>query len=136
MKFPCFSSAILYLTHSRGESHIYFRTQRVIMTLAGWRTITNDVLKFRKIIEFQSLWIVMNCQWIVYLFNHRCEKIIWYFKKLVKYCEINQLLQLWVRILRSQFVSCYNPYMLVNSQKKISLLQSLAPKKLKRQQQQ
>ena len=35
--------------------------------------ITNDVLKFRrKIIE--SSWIVMNCQWIVYLFNHRRKR--------------------------------------------------------------
>ena len=35
----------------RGESHIDFRTQCVIMTDGA---LTNDVLKFRKIIEFQS----------------------------------------------------------------------------------
>ena len=39
-----------------GESHIDFRTQCVIMTLGVDRVgvITNDVLKFREIIEFQS----------------------------------------------------------------------------------
>ena len=48
----------------RGESHIYFCVQCVKMTLGGgvWGVITNDVLKFRKIIDFQSSWIVMNCQ--------------------------------------------------------------------------
>ena len=41
----------------RGESHIDFRTQSVIMSLGGGRgggAITNDVLNFRKIIKFQS----------------------------------------------------------------------------------
>ena len=32
----------------------------------GGGAITNDALKFGKIIEFESSWIVMNCQWIVY----------------------------------------------------------------------
>ena len=41
------------------ESHIHFRMQSVIMTPAGGRgrggegVITNDVLEFKKIIEFQ-----------------------------------------------------------------------------------
>ena len=44
----------------RGESHIDFRTQCVIMTLGGgggevWGgAITNEIVKFIKIIEFQS----------------------------------------------------------------------------------
>ena len=41
----------------RGESHIDFCTQCVIITLEGGggvKIITNDVLEFRKIIEFQS----------------------------------------------------------------------------------
>ena len=41
----------------RGESHIDFRMQSVIMTLGsggrGW-AITNEVLKFIKIIKYQS----------------------------------------------------------------------------------
>ena len=42
----------------RGKSHIEFRTQCVIMTLAGsnrgGEAITNCALKFTKIIEFES----------------------------------------------------------------------------------
>ena len=38
----------------RSELHIDFRTQCAIMTLAGGKFIANDVLKMRKIIEFQS----------------------------------------------------------------------------------
>ena len=43
----------------RGESHIDFRTQCVIMTLTGevrWASgvIVNDVLKMRKVMGFQS----------------------------------------------------------------------------------
>ena len=42
----------------RGKSHIEFRTQCVIMTLAGsnrgGEAITNGALKFTKIIEFES----------------------------------------------------------------------------------
>ena len=37
-----------------GESHIYFRTQCVAMTLWGRGAISNDLLKFKKTIEFQS----------------------------------------------------------------------------------
>ena len=36
------------------ETHIDFRTQCVTMTLGCWGAITNEVLKFRKIIEFKS----------------------------------------------------------------------------------
>ena len=39
----------------RGESHIYFRTQTVIMTLAGGGFTANGDLKMRKVIKFQSL---------------------------------------------------------------------------------
>ena len=38
----------------RGVSHIDSRTQCAIMTLAGGGIIANDVLKMRKVIEFQS----------------------------------------------------------------------------------
>ena len=41
-----------------GESHIDFRTQSLIMTLASGEVIANDVLKMRKVIEFQSLYPV------------------------------------------------------------------------------
>ena len=53
----------------RSESHIDFRTQSVIMTLGwGWEgggeggDITNCALELRKMIEFQSSGIAMNCQ--------------------------------------------------------------------------
>ena len=39
----------------RGESHIDFRTQCVIVTLAGGGVIANDVLIMRKVIAFQNL---------------------------------------------------------------------------------
>ena len=41
----------------RGKSHIDFRTQSVLMTLGGGGvcvTITNDVLKFRKLSNFKA----------------------------------------------------------------------------------
>ena len=38
----------------KGESHIDFRTQCVIMTLGVGEAITNVVVKFTKDIEFQS----------------------------------------------------------------------------------
>ena len=38
----------------RGESHIDFRTQCVIVTLTGGGVIANDVLIIRKVIEFQN----------------------------------------------------------------------------------
>ena len=41
--------------------------------------ITNDVLKFRKIIDFQCLWIVMNRQWIVYSYT----EITWFTKSMI-----------------------------------------------------
>ena len=44
---------------SRGESNINFRSQCIIMTLMiGWRrgVIANEILKMRKVIEFQSLY--------------------------------------------------------------------------------
>ena len=44
-----------FMGEFRGESHIYFRTQPVIMTLAGGGFIVNGDLKMRKVIKFQSL---------------------------------------------------------------------------------
>lgn len=37
-----------------GESHIDFRRQAAIMTLAGGEVIANEVLKMRIVIEFRS----------------------------------------------------------------------------------
>ena len=51
------------------KSHIDFRTQYVIMTLVAWEAITNDVLKFRKVIEFESSCIVI-CFSYIYLIIH------------------------------------------------------------------
>ena len=56
----------------KSESHIYFFTQCVIMTLSGGgggeggEAITNNVLKFRKVIEFESSCIA-SCFSYVYL---------------------------------------------------------------------
>ena len=60
----------------KGEPHIDFRMQCVIVTLTGRGAITNGIFKFRKVIEFQSSWIAINCQWIVYLINNQWKKII------------------------------------------------------------
>ena len=50
-------------------------------------TITNDVLKFRKVIEFQSSWIVMNCQSIVY----SCTKSAWFVSRYSPHIQVNSL---------------------------------------------
>ena len=52
------------------------------MTLVDERAITNDVLKFRKIIEFQSSWTVMNCQWIVY--SAKSSQFVSYYSSYIK----------------------------------------------------
>ena len=41
----------------------------------GWGAITNDVLKFRKVIEFESSYIVVCFSYT--LSNHRQKKIIY-----------------------------------------------------------
>ena len=51
----------------RGESHIDFRTQCVIVTLVGGGVIANDVLIMRKVIEFQNSWIVRSSRSEVFL---------------------------------------------------------------------
>ena len=48
----------------RVESHIDFPTQCLIMTLASGGAITNDNLKFRKVIEFQSSCILNYVSYI------------------------------------------------------------------------
>ena len=62
----------------RGESCIDFRTQRLIMMLevggGGGGAITNDVLKFRKVIEFESSCIVI-CFYYIYLISLEKEFI-------------------------------------------------------------
>ena len=60
---------ILYV---RGESRIDFCRQSHNEG-GGGGGITNDVLKFRKIIEFQSSWIAMSCQWIVYSYTKNAK---------------------------------------------------------------
>ena len=57
-----------WMNSLRGESHIDFRTQSVIMTLRGG-AITNDILKFGKIIEFQSSWIAITV-------NELCTRVL------------------------------------------------------------
>ena len=47
--------------HIKGESHIDFRTQCAIMTLASGGVIANDALKMRKFIEFQSVLLQPIC---------------------------------------------------------------------------
>ena len=44
---------------NKGESHIDFRMQCVIITLEGGKSISKDILKFRKFMEFQNSWIVI-----------------------------------------------------------------------------
>lgn len=51
----------------KGEPHIDFRMQCVIVTLTGRGAITNDILKFRKVIEFQRSSIAI-CFSYIYLF--------------------------------------------------------------------
>ena len=73
----------------RGESHIEFRTQCVIMTL-GVGGGGLSLMSFREIIEFQGSYIAMNCQWIVFLYTKS-----------------------------AQFVSCYSQYIQVNSSNQV-----------------
>ena len=49
----------------KGESHIDFRTQSVIMTFTS--AVTNDVFEFRKVIKFESSCIII-CFFYIYLF--------------------------------------------------------------------
>ena len=57
----------------------------------GGENITNDVLKFRRIIEFQSSWTILKCQWIAHSYTKS-----------------------------TLFASSYSPYTQVNSLKKSS----------------
>ena len=59
----------------KGVWHIYFCTQYAIMTLFVVRAIANDVLKFRKVIEFESLCIVI-CFSYIYLMIDRIKSFI------------------------------------------------------------
>ena len=49
----------------RVESHNNFRAHCVIRTLAGGGAITDDVLKFRKVMEFQSLCICYSYNYLI-----------------------------------------------------------------------
>ena len=62
------------------------------MTLLGGGSITNDVLKFRKVIKFESLCIVICFS------NHRYKKSIYQLRKELKIYEINQRLKLWAHV--------------------------------------
>ena len=86
----------------RSESHIDFRAQVfnlfpcVIMTLAGWEAITNDVLNFRKVIVLRYF---MNCNLLVfYLSNHRLKKINYQLRKKLQIYKIIQRLKLWAHV--------------------------------------
>ena len=89
-----------YKTHRlytfKGESHIDFHTHCAIMALndrgRGWRwggrrAITNEALKFRKIVEFQCWWIVMNCQWIAYSYTKSAQ----FMSGCIPYIQVNSL---------------------------------------------
>ena len=64
--------------------------------VGGWGQggITDDVLKFRKVIKFESSCIV-TCFSHVYLINQRWKKNIYQLRKQLK---TNQRLKLWVRV--------------------------------------
>ena len=67
----------------RGEPHIDFCMQCVIMALAGGVTITNDNLKFKKVMKLESLCIVIRFPYIYHLSsNHWCKKINYKLRKL------------------------------------------------------
>ena len=62
----------------KGES----RMQYVTMTFAGGGAITNDFLKIRKVIEFESSCIVILL--LLYLCNHQWKKDLLLIKTVVK----------------------------------------------------
>ena len=82
------SKSLILLKRLQGSNYHLFFLSRFFFHGA----ITNNVSKFRKINGFQSSWIVMNCQCVVY--SH--AKSVY-------------------------FVSSYSPYTLMNSLKKSSL---------------
>ena len=58
----------------KGESHIDFHTQCVITTLAGGKkgeAIINDVLNFRKFIQFEKSCIVISFFHIYLIFDRK-----------------------------------------------------------------
>ena len=79
------------------------------MTLAGMGAITNDVLRFRKVIEFESSSTII-CFHYIYLIIDGKRSFI---NQEGSY-EINQRLKLWVRVPMA-FSSCpANPHVQVN----------------------
>ena len=95
------------LGNFRGELHIDFRTECVTMTLTSGADITNDVLKFRKVIEFESSCIVI-CFSYIYLIVDGKRSFISYEsrKKLAKLIKSKTLSTCFNDC---QFVSCCTP---------------------------
>ena len=112
--FLCFMPFLSYevlkmnsLGSFRGELYIDFRTECVTMTLTSGAAITNDILKFRKVIEFGSSCIVI-CFFYIYLIVDGKRSFISYEsrKKLAKLIKSKTLSTCFNDC---QFVSCCTP---------------------------
>ena len=77
-----------------------FKSEQILQIGARENTNRGRDLKLERGLQIGA----EHCQWIVYLFNHRWKRS-YNISILVKYCEINQLLKLWICILRV-FNSC------------------------------
>ena len=115
----------------KGESHIDFRAQCVIMTLTGGGVgsgggeggvaITNDVLKFKKIIEFENLKVhVLQFASLKFIWSSM-EKDHLSIKKVVRklriksYDILSNIKNLGTCFIWCQLVPCWSPYVQVHS---------------------
>ena len=64
-------NAVLYFKTFRDEPYIHFCTQCIIITLAGWEAITDDVLQFKNIITFEGSCIAICFPYIHLIINEK-----------------------------------------------------------------
>ena len=112
--FLCFMPFLSYevlkmnsLGSFRGELYIDFRTECVTMTLTSGAAITNDVLKFRKVIEFGSSCIVIYFFYIYLIVDGKRSFISYESRK--KLAKLIKSKTLSTCFNDCQFVSCCTP---------------------------
>ena len=79
-----------------------------------WDAITNDVLKFRKTIKFESLRIVIGFSCICLIIDKKTEKYQLSIKKVVKNIQVNQRSNRWTQVpIVVSSCTAFNPYVQV-----------------------